>query len=72
MTEAVLDLESLDLELCDSEPEPCADDDNLEAMTAILAEPSQLEPSQEDDAQPYENQEPPGCPFIPYSPILGP
>jgi hypothetical protein len=42
MTEAVLGLECLDLELCDSEPEPCADDDNLEAMTDILAEPSHL------------------------------
>nr|XP_020026373.1 transducin-like enhancer protein 6 [Castor canadensis] len=59
MTEPVLGLESLDLELGDSEPELCAEDDNCEPMTAILDEPTQLEASQEkDDAQPCEDQEP--------------
>jgi hypothetical protein len=47
MTEVVLGLESMDLGLCDSEPEPCTEDDNFKAMTTIPAKSTQLEASQE-------------------------
>jgi hypothetical protein len=67
----VLDLDSMDLELCDSKPEPCVEDDNFEAMTPILVESTQLEVPKKVTPGPRWPGASRRCPFTPEASVLG-